>query len=91
MEVYNAFPDPVTCRELWNMSENRLIKLKIKMGLIEIPVNQKFHLDPAIFDRIFPETNRGSEFSDYVRISETPPRELTPAELIPKGLLKGGG
>lgn len=71
------------------MSENRLIKLKIKMQLIEIPINQKFHLEPEIFDRIFPETSRGSEFSKFVRLTQTPPHKLAPGDLFPRETLKG--
>ena len=88
MNLYNAYPDKRLTRELWNTSENKLIKIKIKMGLIEIPVHKKFHISPDYFEKIFPETNKRSAYSHFIRLSETPPRELLPDELITKNIFK---
>lgn len=89
IQVYNVFPDKLTSRELWNTTEDRLIKMKIKMQLIEVPINKKFHISPDCFEKIFPLTNKKSKYSKYVRLSEKQPQELMPYELITKNIFKG--
>lgn len=86
--MYNAFPDTNTSREVWNISENRLIKMKLSKQLIEIAVHQKFHLDPRCFEKLFPSATHKSKYSRLVRVAQAGPERLSPLELLPKNCLK---
>ena len=78
-----AFPDMQTVLEMWNISENFLVKRNLLKDLEDIRINQKIYLETSTFDKIFPYLKK-SKYSDKVFVSEYYPRLLDPEYLIPK-------
>ena len=79
-----AFPDMQTVLEMWNISENFLVKRSLLKDLEDIRINHKVYLEDCTFQKIFPDVSKKSKYSDKIMITEYYPKLLDPQILIPK-------
>jgi hypothetical protein len=79
-----AFPDMQTVLEMWNISENFLVKRSLLKDIEDIRINHKVYIDNSTFSHIFPDLSKKSKYSDKIMLSDYYPKLLEPDQLISK-------